>query len=127
MPTSRLVCYLACYQALYIFSMMYLRIFTLDIDTVNVISTLALIVSLAGFIIMYNKSVKNTIDRKDLDKQKEDLSSDYMDKFRAVHHRMDGIERINESDHIKIRDEMDRRYESIDAKLDLILGNLLKK
>lgn len=105
--------------------MMLYMTYILSIDPMDVVSFLALVISALSFFFMYQKKIKNSVDQRDLEKHKEDITKDYSDKIRAVHHRIDGVESSNEKEHTRIREEFFKTTDSINKKLDIILDKLI--
>lgn len=111
--------------------MMLLQI--LKIDAMVAISVLALIVSFFSFIIIYNKAVKNSVNKSDVDnveiKMKtyvDDKDRIQAEKTRAVHHRIDEVKTDNDKAHDQIRKEIDNRVLSMEKKVDVIYEFILK-
>lgn len=72
---------------------------TLQINPMEAINFILFIIALIGFIFMYNKEQKKKIDSDDLEKLTK-----YVDQQdRALHHRIDGVEKRMSDDIIHIR------------------------
>lgn len=61
----------------------------LQIEPMTAISGLLFVVELFAFIVVYNKAIKNRVDKTDL----SDLKGYVDQQDRSIHHRVDGIER----------------------------------
>ena len=61
----------------------------LQIEPMTAISGFLFVVELFAFIVVYNKAIKNRVDKTDL----SDLKGYVDQQDRSIHHRVDGIER----------------------------------
>ena len=96
----------------------------LKIDAMVAISVLALLVSFFSFVIIYNKAVKNSVNKTDVDCVKTEMKTYVDDKTRALHHRLEEQKNDNEKDHDRIRQESLMLVSNLEKKLDLIYGIL---
>ena len=84
---------------------------TLQINTMEVINFCLFMISLVTFIFMYNREQKKKIDSDDLDKLTK-----YVDQQdRALHHRIDGVEK-------KMSDDINKMGSQIQAIYEHLLG-----
>lgn len=71
----------------------------LNIDSQLAINGIVLIISAAGFIVMYNKTVKNRINKGDMEELRR-----YVDQQdRSLHNRVNGLESHMEGDIKELR------------------------
>lgn len=107
---------------------------TLRIDTMLLISVLSLIISFFAFIVIYNKAVKNSVNKSDVDsvenKMKsyiDDKDKIQLDRSRALHHRIDDFKSDNDKDHDRIRRENADMIMGMSKQLDAIYNHLLNQ
>lgn len=74
------------------------------------ISTILFIMSAVGFVFMYNKAIRNRVDKVDLKEFKEYV--DQQDK--AIHHRVD-----------ELRDDHNSSMSEIRKQLNIIIDKLM--
>jgi len=92
----------------------------LKIDVMVTISVLALIISFFSFVVIYNKAVKNSVNKNDVDnveikmkKYIDDKEVILNDKSRALHHRIDSIEKKTSDDISHIRSMTQSIYDHL--------------
>lgn len=82
---------------------------SLQIEPTTAINVTLLIIQIIVFVFMYQKKIKNTVDSNDLDKLKN-----YVDnQDRAIHHRIDGIEKRTSDDVAHIRQMTQSIYDHL--------------
>ena len=113
--------------------MILLQIETLKIDVMVLINALALIVSFFAFVVIYNKAVKNSVNKIDVENVKNEMKSYIddkekiqLDRSRALHHRIDDFKTDNDKDHDRIRRENAEIINNMAKQLDAIYNHLLK-
>lgn len=72
---------------------------SLQIEPTTALNFIVLVIQIIVFVFMYQKKIKNTVDSEDLDKLKNYVDS----QDRAIHHRIDGIEKKTSEDIAHIR------------------------
>ena len=97
------------------------------------INASALIVSFFAFVIIYNKAVKNSVNKLDVENVKNEMKSYIddkeriqLDRSRALHHRIDDFKIDNDKDHDRIRRENAEIISRMAKQLDDIYNHLLK-
>lgn len=114
--------------------MCFLEIQTLKIDAMTAFNALTLIITFFSFVIIYNKSVKNSVNKKDVEDVKtemktyvDDKDKSQLDRARALHHRVDDLKNDNDKDHDRIRRENADMIMGMSKQLDAIYNHLLNK
>jgi len=114
--------------------MTFLQIETLRIDVMVLINALALIISFLAFVFIYNKAVKNSVNKLDVENVKnemrlyiDDKDKSQLDRSRALHHRIDDFKIDNDKDHDRIRRENAETIDTMARQLDAIYKHLLNK
>jgi len=112
----------------------FLQITTLKIDTMLLISVLSLIISFFAFVVIYNKAVKNSVNKSDVDNVRnemkayvDDKEKVQIDRSRALHHRVDDLKIDNDKDHDRIRRENADMVMGMAKQLDAIYNHLLNQ
>jgi len=82
---------------------------SLQIEPTTALNFIVLVIQIIVFIFMYQKKIKNTVDQEDLDKFKNYVDS----QDRAIHHRIDGIEKRTSDDIAHIRSMVQIIYEHL--------------
>lgn len=72
---------------------------SLQIEPTAALNLVVLIIQIIVFVFMYQKKIKNTVDQNDLDKIRNYVDS----QDRAIHHRIDGVEKKTSDDIAHIR------------------------
>ena len=105
---------------------------TLRIDAMLMISVLSLIISFFAFVVIYNKAVKNSVNKTDVDSVRNEMKAYVDDKdkvqcdrSRALHHRVDDLKVDNDKDHDRIRRENADMIMGMSKQLDAIYNHLL--
>lgn len=84
----------------------------LSVELLQIISTIAAVVSIIGFIFAWNQYIKNTVNKDDLSELKE-----YVDQQdRGLHHRVDRMETRLNDDIVQMRDTVNKIYELLITK-----------
>ena len=84
----------------------------LSVESLQVISTLAAISAIVGFIFAWNQYIKKTVNKDDLSELKE-----YVDQQdRGLHHRVDRMETRLNDDIVQMRDTVNKIYELLITK-----------
>lgn len=84
----------------------------LSVESLQIISTIAAVVSIVGFIFAWNKYIKKTVNKDDLSELKE-----YVDQQdRGLHHRVDRMETRLNDDIVQMRDTVNKIYELLITK-----------
>ena len=84
----------------------------LSVESLQIISTLAAIAAIVGFIFAWNQYIKKTINKDDLSELKE-----YVDQQdRGLHHRVDRMETRLNDDIAQMRDTVNKIYELLITK-----------
>ena len=84
----------------------------LSVESLQIISTIAAVVSIIGFIFAWNQYIKKTINKDDLSELKE-----YVDQQdRGLHHRVDRMETRLNDDIAQMRDTVNKIYELLITK-----------
>lgn len=111
----------------------FLQIQTLKIDVMTAFNALTLIITFFSFVIIYNKSVKNSVNKKDVEDVKtemktyiDDKDKSQLDRNRALHHRIDDFKIDNDKDHDRIRRENAETIQSMAKQITAIYDHLLK-
>lgn len=99
----------------------------LKIDPMAMISIAALILSFFSFLVVYNKAVKNSVNRADMDEMEKDIKTNFDEKIRGVYHRITTSESANDKDHDRIRKEFSDRVSGMEDKLQKIYDYLLSQ
>lgn len=66
-------------------------------------NALTLILAFFSYVIIYNKSVKNSVNKKDVEDSETKMKNYVDSQDRAIHHRIDGIEKKTSEDIAHIR------------------------
>jgi len=109
-----------------------LQMTLLKIDIMVAISILALVISFFSFLVIYNKAVKNSVNKTDVDNVEAKMKT-YVDerdkifneKSRALHHRIDEFKSDNSMEHDRIRRESADLIMNMAKQLDAIYNHLL--
>lgn len=72
---------------------------SLQIAPTAALNLVVLVIQIIVFVFMYQKKIKNTVDQDDLDKIRSYVDS----QDRAIHHRIDGVEKKTSEDIAHIR------------------------
>jgi hypothetical protein len=84
----------------------------LSVESLQIISTIAAVVSIIGFIFAWNQYIKKTVNKDDLSELKE-----YVDQQdRGLHHRVDRMETRLNDDIVQMRDTVNKIYELLITK-----------
>lgn len=84
----------------------------LSVESLQIISTIAAVVSIIGFIFAWNQYIKKTVNKDDLSELKE-----YVDQQdRGLHHRVDRMETRLNDDIAQMRDTVNKIYELLITK-----------
>ena len=84
----------------------------LNVESLQIISTIAAVVSTIGFIFAWNQYIKKTVNKDDLSELKE-----YVDQQdRGLHHRVDRMETRLNDDIVQMRDTVNKIYELLITK-----------
>ena len=84
----------------------------LSVESLQIISTIAAVVSIIGFIFAWNQYIKKTVNKDDLSELKE-----YVDQQdRGIGHRVDHMEARLNSDLSQIRETIDKIYNILITK-----------
>ena len=84
----------------------------LNVESLQIISTIAAVVSIIGFIFAWNQYIKKTVNKDDLSELKE-----YVDQQdRGLHHRVDRMETRLNDDIAQMRDTVNKIYELLITK-----------
>ena len=84
----------------------------LNVESLQIISTIAAVVSIIGFIFAWNQYIKKTVNKDDLSELKE-----YVDQQdRGLHHRVDRMETRLNDDIVQMRDTVNKIYELLITK-----------
>lgn len=97
-----------------------LQVPVLKIDIMLAVSLIALLLSFFSFVVIYNKAVKNSINKADVENVKAEMKTYIDDKGRALHHRVDDLKTDNEKAHDQMKKDFRETVASIDTKLDKI-------
>lgn len=84
----------------------------LTVESLQVISTLAAISAIVGFIFAWNQYIKKTINKDDL----TDLKNYVDQQDRGLHHRVDHMEVRLNNDLSQIRETIDKIYNLLITK-----------
>jgi hypothetical protein len=84
----------------------------LSVESLQIISTLAAIAAIVGFIFAWNQYIKKTINKDDL----TDLKNYVDQQDRGLHHRVDHMEVRLNSDLSQIRETIDKIYSLLITK-----------
>ena len=113
--------------------MICLQIATLKIDIMMFVNVMSLIISFFAFVVIYNKAIKNSVNKSDVESVKteiklyvDDKDKIQIDRSRALHHRIDDFKTDNAQDHERIRRENAEIISSMAKQLDAIYNHLLK-
>jgi len=82
---------------------------SLQIEPTTALNFVVLVIQIIVFVFMYQKKIKNTVDQNDLDKIKSYVDS----QDRAIHHRIDGIEKKTSEDISHIRSMTQSIYDHL--------------
>lgn len=99
----------------------------LKIDAMVPVSVAALVLSLFSFIVVYNKAIKNSVNKADMDKIENEIKIAFDKEIRGVHHRIDKSESDNDKDHERLRDEFSNRVGGMETTLKQIYDYLLSQ
>lgn len=99
----------------------------LKIDPMALVSIAALILSFFSFLVVYNKAVKNSVNKADMDEMEKDIKTDFDKQIRGVYHRIDASESINDKEHDRMRQEFSNRVTGMELKLNQIYDYLLSQ
>lgn len=109
--------------------MCFLEIQTLKIDAMTAFNALTLIITFFSFVIIYNKSVKNSVNKKDVEDVKtemktyvDDKDKSQLDRARALHHRIDDFKTDNDKEHDRIRKEYNEMLFEIRTDIKTLLS-----
>lgn len=90
----------------------FLQITTLKVDVMVLISTLGFIIAFFMFLIAYNKLVKNTVNKKDLEDSKNEMKTYVDDKekikdkeIKGIYHHIQEYKDDNSKEHDRLRKE----------------------
>lgn len=83
----------------------------LTINPSTTITSILLLISFITFIFVYNKVIKNRVDKSDL----SDLRNYVDQQDKSVHHRVD-----------EVNEKVNKVEENINKKLDIIIARLMK-
>jgi hypothetical protein len=84
----------------------------LSVESLQIISTIAAVVSIIGFIFAWNQYIKKTVNKDDLSELKE-----YVDQQdRGIGYRVDHMEARLNSDLSQIRETIDKIYNILITK-----------
>lgn len=79
----------------------------LSVESLQIISTLAAIAAIVGFIFAWNQYIKKTVNKDDLTELKQ-----YVDQQdRGLHHRVDNMETRLNTDLAQMRDTINSIYD----------------
>lgn len=85
----------------------------LSVESLQIISTIAAIVAIVGFIFAWNQYIKKTVNKDDLTELKQ-----YVDQQdRGLHHRVDHMETRLNNDLSQIREMIDKIYNILITKV----------
>jgi hypothetical protein len=97
-------------------------------------NALTLIVTFFSFVIIYNKSVKNSVNKSDVDEAKNEMKTYVDDKnnikdkeIRGIYHHIQNMKDDNNKDHDRIRREYSDILTGMSKQLDLIYNHLLNQ
>lgn len=114
--------------------MCFLQITTLKIDTMLLVSVLSLIISFFAFVVIYNKAVKNSVNKSDVDNVRTEMKTYVDDKerikdkeIRGIYHHIQEHKDDNSKEHDRIRRENADMIMGMSKQLDQIYNYLLNK
>jgi len=106
----------------------------IKIDAMMFISVASLVISFFAFIVIYNKAIKNSVNKSDVDSVEnkiksyvDDKDKIQLDRSRALHHRIDDFKSDNDKEHDRIRRENADMVMGMSKQLDAIYNHLLNK
>jgi len=112
----------------------FLQITTLKIDTMLLISVLSLIISFFAFVVIYNKAVKNSVNKSDVDNVRNEMKAYVDDKekvkdkeIRGIYHHIQEHKDDNSKEHDRIRRDTADMVMGMSKQLDAIYNHLLNQ
>lgn len=110
----------------------FLQVQTLKIDAMAAFNALTLILAFLSYIIIYNKAVKNSVNKKDVEDVKMEMKIYVDDKekikdkeIRGIYHNLQEHKDNNSKDHDRIRRENADMIMGMAKQLDQIYDHLL--
>lgn len=93
----------------------------LQISASQMLSFAIAMISIFGFVLTYNKAVKNSVDKKDM----ADMKADFETKNRAIYHHIDDFKKDNEKDHERIERVHSEQMKEIRESLRFIQEHII--
>lgn len=110
----------------------FLQTQALRIDAMTAFNALILVITFFSFVIIYNKSVKNSVNKKDVEDVKMEMKIYVDDKekikdkeIRGIYHNLQEHKDNNSKDHDRIRRENADMIMGMVKQLDQIYDHLL--